>query len=97
MLRCLGASRVELLLYLIAEGLLMSVLGVALGFVAGHGLMELVALWLSSTRGVVMTGWTWVPAESLLLLGLFMFGLASAVIPAIQAYRTDVARTLAEG
>ncbi len=97
MLRCLGATQVELLLYLIAEGLLMSVLGVALGFVAGHGLMELVALWLSSTRGVVMTGWTWVPAESLLLLGLFMFGLASAVIPAIQAYRTDVARTLAEG
>ena len=29
--------------------------------------------------------------------GLFFVGVVSAVVPAIQAYRTDVARTLAEG
>ncbi len=97
MLRCLGASRAELLVYLIVEGFLMSLMGVALGFLAGHGMMELVGGWLASTRGVVVTGWTWVPAETLLLLGLFAVGVLSAIVPAIQAYRTDVARTLAEG
>ncbi len=96
MLRCLGATRGELLLYLITEGLLMSLLGVALGVLLGHGVMELVGSWLSNSRGVVMTGWTWAPSEALLLLGLLCVGGLSAFIPAIQAYRTDVARTLAE-
>lgn len=97
MLRCLGANRFELLLYLIIEGFLMSLLGVSLGFLAGHGMMELVGSWLASSRGVVMTGWMWAPSETLLLLGLFSVGVLSAIIPATQAYRTDVARTLAEG
>ncbi len=97
MLRCLGATRSELLLFLIFEGLLMSAMGVALGFVAGHGMMETVGAWLASTRGVAMTGWIWVPAETLLLFGLVGVGLLSAAIPAVQAYQTDVARTLVEG
>ncbi len=97
MLRCLGATRWELLWVLLMEGLLLSAFGIALGFLAGHGAMELLGGWLESTRGVAMTGWIWVPAETLLLLGLFGIGGIAATIPAVQAYRTDVARTLAEG
>ena len=96
MLRCLGATRSELLIYLIVEGLLMSALGVALGFLVGHVMMELVSAWLASTRGVIMTGWLWAPGESMLLVGLIAVGGLSAIIPAVQAYRTDVARTLAD-
>ena len=97
MLRCLGATRVELLFYLIVEGLVMSALGVALGFVGGHSMTELLGHWLASSRGVVMTGWAWAPEETMLLMGLFLVGVLSAVIPAVQAYRTDVAKTLAVG
>ena len=97
MLRCLGATRWELLWVLLAEGLLLSVFGVALGFVAGHGAMELLGGWLESTRGVALTGWTWIPSETVLLFGLFGVGALAAALPAAQAYRTDVARTLAEG
>lgn len=96
-LRCLGATRWELLLALLLEGLLLSVVGVTLGFVAGHGAMELLGGWLESTRGVALTGWTWAPAQTLLLFSLFGVGAVAAAIPAVQAYRTDVARTLAEG
>ena len=96
-LRCLGATRWELLIALLLEGLLLSVLGVALGFLAGHGAMELLGGWLESTRGVALTGWTWIPAQTLLLFSLFGVGAVAAAIPAVQAYRTDVARTLAEG
>jgi putative ABC transport system permease protein len=95
-LRCLGATRWELLIALLLEGLLLSLFGVALGFLAGHGAMELLGGWLESTRGVALTGWTWIPAETLLLFGLFGVGTVAAAIPAAQAYRTDVARTLAE-
>ncbi len=96
-LRCLGATRWELLIALLLEGLLLSVFGVALGFLAGHGTMELLGGWLESTRGVALTGWTWIPAQTLLLFSLFGVGAVAAAIPAVQAYRTDVARTLAEG
>lgn len=96
-LRCLGATRWELLIALLLEGLLLSVFGVTLGFLAGHGAMELLGGWLESTRGVALTGWTWIPAQTLLLFSLFGVGAIAAAIPAVQAYRTDVARTLAEG
>ena len=96
-LRCLGATRWELLVALLLEGLLLSAIGVSLGFLAGHGAMELLGGWLESTRGVALTGWTWIPAETLLLFSLFGVGAIAAAIPAVQAYRTDVARTLAEG
>lgn len=96
-LRCLGATRWELLIALLLEGLLLSVFGVTLGFLTGHGAMELLGGWLESTRGVALTGWTWIPAQTLLLVSLFGVGAIAAAIPAVQAYRTDVARTLAEG
>lgn len=96
MLRCLGATRWELLCVLILEGLLLSAFGVALGFSAGHVAMELLGGWLESARGVALTGWTWTPAETMLLLGLFAVGALAAALPAVQAYRTDVAATLAK-
>ena len=96
MLRCLGATRWELLSVLILEGTLLSAFGVVLGFLAGHGLMELLGGWLESARGVALTGWTWTPAETMLLIGLFAVGALAAALPAVQAYRTDVAATLAE-
>ena len=96
MLRCLGATRWELLSVLILEGTLLSAFGVVLGFLAGHGLMEVLGGWLESARGVALTGWAWTPAETILLIGLFAVGAIAAALPAVQAYRTDVAATLAE-
>ena len=43
-----------------------------------------------------ITGWYWLDAELwLVALGLGV-GLVAALIPAMFAYRTDIARTLAE-
>ncbi len=95
-LRCLGATRSELLVSMLLEGLLLSVIGVSLGFATGHIAMEVLGGWLESARGVALTGWVWLPAETALLLGLFAIGAVAAAIPAVQAYRTDPARVLAE-
>lgn len=97
MLRCLGATRRELMQALLLEGLVLSGLGVILGFMVGHGVMELLSHWLSNARGMHLTGLTWAPGETLLLPGLFIAGAVAAAIPAVQAYRTDVASTLAKG
>ncbi|MEO0575680.1 MAG: ABC transporter permease, partial [Pseudomonadota bacterium] len=95
MLRCLGATRWELLLLLLFEGMLLSGVGVAVGFLMGHGVMELLGIWLEGSRGIRLSGWTWAPTESWLLVGLLGVGVIAAALPALQAYRTDVARTLA--
>lgn len=97
MLRCLGATRIELLIALLLEGLLLTIFGIVAGLLVGHGAMELLGAWLENTRGVALTGWVWIPAESLLLISLLAVGVVAAIVPAVQAYRTDVARTLAEG
>lgn len=98
MLRCLGATRFELLLSLLLEGLMLAALGALLGFALGHGAMELLDRWLHSTRGVSASGgWVWLSSETLLLIGLLLVGLLASALPAWQAYRADVARTLAQG
>ena len=96
MLRCLGATRWELFFALLLEGLLLTLMGILLGFVAGHIMVEVLGGWLEQSRGVSFTGLIWLPVETALIAGLLAVGVAAAAIPAIQAYRTDVAKTLAE-
>jgi len=97
MLRCLGATRWELLLALLLEGLILTALGVVLGFLVEHTAMEFLGGWLEDSRGVRLTGWTWLASETALLFGLVLVGIVAAAIPALQAYRADPARILAEG
>ena len=97
MLRCLGATRGELFLALLSEGLLLSVAGITLGYALAHGAMGLLGAWLEASRGVALSPSLWVDGETALLAALLLVSAISAAIPAYQAYRTDVARTLAEG
>ena len=97
MLRCLGATRGELFLALLSEGLLLSVAGITLGYALAHGAMGLLGAWLEASRGVALSPSLWVDGETALLAVLLLVSAISAAIPAYQAYRTDVARTLAEG
>lgn len=97
MLRCLGATRGEVLLCLLIEGQLLSLLGALLGFGLGHAAVEVLGQWLASTQGMQITGWTWAAGEWLLLAGLAGVGLVASGLPALQAYRGDVAKVLSEG
>ena len=97
MLRCLGATRLELFFGLALEGLLLTLAGVALGVLGGHVVMEILGQWLEQARGVVITGWIWVPAEATLVVVLLGVGALASAIPAWQAYHQDVSRTLSEG
>jgi putative ABC transport system permease protein len=97
MLRCLGATRFEVFFAMMSEGMILSLIGIALGYSLGHGAIGAVGSWLESSRGVSLSGASWVTAETQLLLVLLVVSVVSAAIPSLQAYRTDVARTLADG
>lgn len=96
MMRCLGATRYDLMLALLIEGLLLAILGVVLGLLLGHGVVELMGQALENSRGVRLTGMTFLSAELTVVGGLLLVGLLAAALPAWQAYRTDVSRTLAQ-
>ena len=97
MLRCLGATKLEVFLAMLSEGLVLSSIGVLAGFALGHGAIAGVGAWLEQSRGVSVASLSWAPAETSLLLTLIIVSLVSAALPAAQAYRTDVARALSAG
>ncbi|MEM7583967.1 MAG: FtsX-like permease family protein [Acidobacteriota bacterium] len=95
MMRCLGGTRAELMASLMIEGLLLGLAGAALGLLVGHATVEVVGSALTESRGIALTGAVLLFEELLLAAGLVLVALLAAAVPAWQAYRTDVSRTLA--
>jgi putative ABC transport system permease protein len=95
-MRTLGASRWKLLAAVLVEGLILAVLGVALGLLLGHLLTGGLGMWLQASQRVHVTGWTVVPGELALVALALAVGLLSALLPALLAYRTDISKVLAQ-
>lgn len=93
-LRCLGATRWQLFSLLLFEGLFLTVAGVFSGLIFAHGGLELIGQSLGDSQNAPLTGFVWAPSEFALVAGLFIAGLITAIIPAKQAFSTDVAKTL---
>lgn len=97
MLRVLGARRGTLLALMLLEGLLLCVAGAALGLLLGHALTEWMGRSVPALSQWALTGWTIAPGEGWLVgLALLIGGVAS-MLPAVLAYRTDIAKVLARG
>ena len=97
MMRVLGASRGTLALLLVLEGLLLCVAGGLLGLALGHGLTEWLGRTVPALQEWALTGWLWAPGEGWLLLLALAIGAVAALLPAVLAYRTDIASVLARG
>lgn len=97
-MRSLGARRRTLVGHVLLEGLLLASLGALLGLGLGHVAASALGAATAGTRTPIpLTGATFLP-EELALVGLVLvIGLVAALVPAIQAYRTDIARLLARG
>ena len=94
-LRCLGATRSELFMLLLFEGVILTAAGIVFGLIAAHGGIELAAIALGDAQNFPFTGFVWAPTEFVLVGGLLAAGVLSSLIPSWQAYSTDVPRTLA--
>jgi putative ABC transport system permease protein len=93
-LRTLGAPPGKLLSLLLVEGLLLAAAGALLGWVAGHATLEVLGHMMSDDQNLSLTGWHLAPAEIWLAPLALIIGLAAALLPALRAYRTDIATTL---
>ena len=93
-LRCLGATRWQLFSLLFFEGSFLTVAGIFSGLIFAHGGLELIGQSLGGSQHASLTGFVWAPSEFALVAGLLIAGLLTAIIPARQAFSTDVAKTL---
>lgn len=94
LLRVQGASRGQLFLLIITEGLLLALVGYICGILLSHGGMHLLGGQLEQAYGYDFSAWTFLRAEGYLFLGALVLGLVAAVIPAVQASRVDIGETL---
>ncbi len=96
LMRVMGAGRSRLFLLIILEGILLSVLGFAIGIALSHGAMQLLAKSMSDAYRYSFSGWMWLKEEWLLLVGALFIGSLAAIIPAFSAYRQDISKTLSK-
>jgi putative ABC transport system permease protein len=94
LIRVMGAGRVTLFTLIILEGILLALIGFAFGMIISHGGMEVMAGYLKSGFRYSFTGMKFLQ-EEWILLGVSLFlGFVAAVIPAVQAAKTDINKTL---
>ncbi len=93
-MRALGASRTAVMLIVLLESILLSLAGGLLGWLLGHVMIAGLNPWLVGQTGVAIGFFQSVPLELVIIPGLI--GLAAIVgyLPAMVAYRTDVAKAL---
>lgn len=97
LIRVMGAGRFRLFLLIILEGIILALIGFVVGMLISHAGMEIMAGYLKSGFRYSFTGMRWLREEWLLLGVSLILGLVAAIIPALQAARTEINKTLSAG
>jgi putative ABC transport system permease protein len=94
-MRALGARRRTVMVIILLESILLSLGGGLLGLAMGHGLVGLLGPSIAENTGVFVHMWQFQLNEMILIPGLIVLASVVGYMPAVVAYRTDVARSLA--
>lgn len=94
LMRVMGAKPAKLFSLIVLEGLLLAIIGFAIGILLSHGGMQIFAGAMKDAYRYTFSGWEFLPQELYLLGGTLLIGFLAAVIPAIQAANTDISETL---
>jgi putative ABC transport system permease protein len=93
-MRALGARRVTVMLIILLESILLSLLGGGVGLLLGHGLIGAFSPMIVNWTGVAIGLLQFQRIELFLIPGLILLASAVGYLPALAAYRTDVAQSL---
>lgn len=94
LMRTMGAGPWKLFAVLMSEGLLLAFAGAVLGLLLGHSAMIFLSASLEGGYGYVFTAMRFLPGELIVLAGAFGLGSLAALLPALQARRTEIAEAL---
>ena len=94
-MRAIGARRGIILLIVLLESATIALIGGAVGIAGGYGLAYLGAQIVAARGGLAMNPLVFTPLQFVVLAGVVVLGTLAGLIPAILAYRTEVAENLA--
>ena len=94
-MRALGARRTTLLRIVLMESATLAAAGGVAGLFGGHGVAYLGASWLASRGVLVGDPFAFGTLEPIVLVSVLLLGLLAGLLPAVLAYRTEVAENLA--
>lgn len=95
-MRVMGASRSKIFIIVILEGILLSIIGALIGIAIGHSVLHLIGSFQDSSQAR-LSGLVFNAHELYILLAGLTIGIIASIIPAIQAYRSDIAAILSKG
>jgi putative ABC transport system permease protein len=93
-IRALGARRTTIMVVVLLEAILLALGGGAIGLVLGHGLTGVLAPMIADQTGVSVSPMQFQLSELILIPGLIALATLVGYLPAVVAYRTDVAQSL---
>jgi len=93
-MRALGAGRRTVMLIVLFESILLSLAGGLVGWLLGHALTVALNPWVTPRTGVSMDMFQFVEYELVIIPGLILLASLVGYLPAMAAYRTDVAKSL---
>ncbi len=94
-MRTLGASRTKLFVIVILEGLILTIAGTILGVILGHLALQVISHYQESSQAK-LSGSIFITSELYILLAGLAIGIFASIIPALQAYRSNISKILAK-
>ena len=95
-MRALGAQRRPQFSIILAASVVLLVGGGGVGGVMGHGLVFAAAPYVAAQSGLLIDPFAFEPIELTVLPALIVLASLVGIVPGLTAYRTDVAKALAE-
>jgi len=95
-MRVMGASRSKIFIIVILEGVLLSLIGALIGITIGHSVLHLIGSFQDSSQAR-LSGLVFSSKELYILIAGLFIGIIASILPAIQAYRSDIAAILSKG
>lgn len=93
-MRALGARRVTVMSIILLESILLSLCGGALGMLIGHTLVGILGPTIAEHTGIAVNAMQFKLSELILIPGLVILASIVGYLPAVIAYRTEVADSL---
>jgi putative ABC transport system permease protein len=95
-MRALGASPMDIFGAVVLEAFWVTLLGIGFGWFLGSTLTWIVGIYLEQRLGMGITAFRLTQEQINAFAAVALIGMLAGVLPAYQAYRTDVARHLTE-
>ncbi|MDR2283548.1 MAG: ABC transporter permease [Sphingobacterium sp.] len=92
-MRTMGATKTKLFALVVAEGLVITLIGGLVGLLMGHTILYYISTQTSQSADFI-EAFKLYPNELLILLAAIALGVIAALIPAFKAYNTTISKTL---